>query len=127
AALAERGRRPGDHRVGIIRSILVSEDAQADWQIVRAAESYRMQLYKQFFADSGEGFGEAGETIPQTWIVGDADHCVAEITAFVEAYGITDIVTMAVPPGLRAEQMNASLERLFSDVAPRVKRALGEG
>lgn len=126
AALAERGRRPGDHRVGIIRSILVSDDAQTDWQIVRAAESYRMQLYKQFFAESGEGFGETGEAIPQTWIVGDPDHCVAELVAFIKAYGITDIVTMAVPPGLRAAQMSASLERLFTEVAPRVKRALGE-
>ena len=127
AALAERGRSPRDHRVGIIRSILVCDDPEADWEIVRAAESYRMRLYKQFFAESGEGFGEAGEAIPQTWIVGDPDHCAAEILRFVAAYGITDIVTMAVPPGLRAAQMRTSLERLFTEVAPRVKQALGEG
>ena len=59
-------------------------------------------------------------------IVGDPDHCVTEILRFIAAYGITDIVTMAVPLGLRTAQMNASLERLFTDVAPRVKRALGE-
>ena len=45
--------------------------------------------------------------------------------AFIEEFGITDIVTMAVPPGLRAEQMGDSLERLFRDVAPEVKRRIG--
>ena len=47
------------------------------------------------------------ERIPQTWMVGDVDHCVAELAAFIEEYGLTDIVTWAVPPGMRPEQMNA--------------------
>ena len=34
-----------------------------------------------------------------------------------------DILTMAVPPGLRPQQMAASLERLFREVVPRVKGA----
>ena len=92
--------------------------------MVRAAERYRMQLYKQFFKDSGEGLGEEGEPIPQTWIVGDVEHCVREILSFVKTFHITDIASMAVPPGLRAEQMAPSLERLFTEVAPRVKAAL---
>jgi hypothetical protein len=41
----------------------------------------------------------------------------------VREYGITDLVTWAVPPGMRPEQMNGSLERLVRDVAPRVKAA----
>ncbi|MEM7219560.1 MAG: LLM class flavin-dependent oxidoreductase [Pseudomonadota bacterium] len=124
AALESSGRNPRDYRVGIIRSILVTDDRDADWPVIRAAERYRMQLYQRFFEESGEGFGERGEPVPQTWIVGDADHCVAELLAFIERFGITDIVTMAVPPGLRAEQMAPSLERLFRDVVPRVKHAL---
>jgi alkanesulfonate monooxygenase SsuD/methylene tetrahydromethanopterin reductase-like flavin-dependent oxidoreductase (luciferase family) len=123
-ALEARGRQPKDHRIGIIRSILVTDDKETDWQIVRAAEAYRMVLYKQFFAESGEGFGEAGEPVPQTWIAGDVEHCVAEIERFVDEFGITDIVTMAVPPGLRADQLAPSLERLFTEVAPRVKQAV---
>ena len=35
-----------------------------------------------------------------------------------------DIVTMAVPPGLRADQMGDSLERLFTKVVPRLKAEL---
>ena len=30
--------------------------------------------------------------IPQTWVVGDVDHCVKELTAFVKEYGITHVV-----------------------------------
>ena len=124
-ALRTDGRNPAEYRVGIIRSVLVTDDRNTDWPVVRAAERYRMALYQRFFEESGEGLGGQGEPIPQTWIVGDVEHCVAELKAFIQAFGITDVVTMAVPPGLRAEQMAASLERLFRDVAPRVKAAFG--
>jgi alkanesulfonate monooxygenase SsuD/methylene tetrahydromethanopterin reductase-like flavin-dependent oxidoreductase (luciferase family) len=126
-ALAASGRAPRDYRVGIIRSILVTDDRDTDWPLVRAAERYRMALYQKFFEESGEGFGDRGEPVPQTWIVGDVEHCVAELTAFIAEFGITDIVTMAVPPGLRAEQMGDSLERLFSEVVPEVKRIVETG
>jgi alkanesulfonate monooxygenase SsuD/methylene tetrahydromethanopterin reductase-like flavin-dependent oxidoreductase (luciferase family) len=123
--LTTSGRQPSDYRVGIIRSILVTDDKNTDWQLVRAAETYRMELYKQFFAESDDaGFGGSGEPIPQTWIVGDVDHCAAEIIQFAKDFHITDIVTMAIPPGLRAAQMSPSLERLFSQVVPKVKSAL---
>ncbi|MCZ6616937.1 MAG: LLM class flavin-dependent oxidoreductase [Gammaproteobacteria bacterium] len=121
-ALSSSGRNPADYRVGIIRSILVTDDRDADWPPVRTAERYRMALYQRFFEESGEGFGEQGEPVPQTWIVGDVDHCVSELKQFIAAFGITDIVTMAVPPGLRPAQMAQSLERLFTEVVPRLKQ-----
>jgi alkanesulfonate monooxygenase SsuD/methylene tetrahydromethanopterin reductase-like flavin-dependent oxidoreductase (luciferase family) len=121
-ALTSSGRNPRDYRVGIIRSVLVTDDRNTDWPVVRAAERYRMALYQRFFEESGEGFGERGEPIPQTWIIGDVGQCVDELVAFVSEFGITDLVTMAVPPGLRAEQMGDSLERLFKEVVPEVKR-----
>ena len=121
AATESDGRDPAEYRKGIIRSILVTDNRESDWPVVRAAERYRMQLYNRFFEESGEGFGEKGEPIPQTWIVGDEDHCVEQLCAFITEFGMTDIVTMAVPPGLRADQMQGSLERLFRDVVPRVR------
>lgn len=124
--LEASGRNPADYRIGIIRSILVTDDRGADWPVIRAAERYRMQLYQRFFEESGQGFGEKGEPVPQTWIIGDVDACVAEIKAFINEFGITDIVTMAVPPGLRAAQMSDSLERLFKEVVPRLKANLAE-
>jgi len=114
-------RDPRDYRVGIIRSILVTEDRDKDWQVVRAAERYRMALYQRFFEESGEGFGERGEPVPQTWIVGDVEECVSELVKFIDDFAITDIVSMAVPPGMRADQMQTSLEKLFTEVVPRVK------
>ena len=124
-ALHSSGRKPEHHRVGIIRSVLVTDDRNTDWPLVRAAEKYRMALYQQFFAESGEGFGERGEPVPQTWIVGNEDQCVDQLVEFAQAFGITDLVSMAVPPGLRAEQMTQSLEALFTRVSPRVKAILG--
>ncbi|MEM7407708.1 MAG: LLM class flavin-dependent oxidoreductase [Pseudomonadota bacterium] len=123
-AVRDAGRDPGAHRVGIIRSVLVTDDRETDWAAIRAAERYRMELYLRFHEESGEGFGEQGERIPQTWIVGNVDECVDQIVAFAQAFGITDMVTMAVPPGLTPADMSASLERLFRDVMPRVKAAL---
>ena len=99
----------------------MTEDRDKDWQVVRAAERYRMALYQRFFEESGEGFGERGEPVPQTWIVGNVEECVAELVKFIDDFGITDIVSMAVPPGMRADQMQGSLEKLFTQVVPRVK------
>lgn len=123
-AVTSAGRTPADHRVGIIRSILVTDDRATDWPLVRAAERYRMVLYNRFFAESGQGFGETGEAIPQTWVVGNVGECVDELERFVRDFGITDIVTMAVPPGLRPEQMVDSHERLFRDVLPALRARL---
>jgi hypothetical protein len=44
---------------------------------------------------------------------------VNELAAFIREYALTDIVTWAVPPGMRPGQMNHSLERFARDVAPR--------
>ena len=54
---------------------------ERDWPAVRAAEHYRGELYNRFFAESGQerSWYRAGERIPQTWVVGSVDHCVAEL------------------------------------------------
>jgi alkanesulfonate monooxygenase SsuD/methylene tetrahydromethanopterin reductase-like flavin-dependent oxidoreductase (luciferase family) len=128
-ALAQSGRDPADYRVGIIRSCLVTDDPDRDWPLVRAGERRRMEVYTRFREEAGGHGGVAGivaeERIPQTWIVGNADHCVNELAAFIREYGLTDIVTWGVPPGMRPEQMNHSLERFARDVAPRLRAMFG--
>ncbi|MFO1062136.1 MAG: LLM class flavin-dependent oxidoreductase [Dongiaceae bacterium] len=125
AALAAQGGDPDARRVGIIRSCLVTDDRARDWAMVRAAERRRMEVYNRFRSESGGLGGVAGaadeERIPQTWVVGTVDDCVAQLAAFIAEYGITDIVTWGVPPGLRPDDMNASLERFARDVAPRLR------
>ena len=112
---ALEGRRPiaPKYRVGIIRGCLVTDDRERDWPAVREAERYRMRLYTRFFAESGsfQPVERDGTRIPQSWIVGDVNHCVAELSAFIAEHGITDMVTWGVPPGIRPEDMTASLER----------------
>lgn len=86
-----------------------------------------MEVYNGFREQAGGHGGVAGITeeprIPQTWVVGDVEHCVAELTRFIREYGLTDIVTWGVPPGMRPEQMAPSLERFARDVAPRLREA----
>lgn len=124
-AVEARGGNPADSRVGLIRSVLVTDDRDTDWAAVRAAERYRMELYVRFNEESGEGFDNAaGERVPQTWVIGNTEECIEQIVSFAREFAITDMVTMAVPPGLRPAQMSSSLERLFRDVAPRVRATL---
>lgn len=120
AALGTAKPAVQDYRVGIIRSVLVTDDAERDWPAVRASERYRMQIYERFFAASGEGFGSANR-IPQSWIVGNVQTCVDTIVAFIKDFGITDLVTWAAPPGLHPQVMNRSLERLVREVVPAVR------
>jgi hypothetical protein len=89
-----------------------------------------MAVYNQFRAESGGHGGVAGvnneNRIPQTWIVGTVEECVAQMADFIREYRLTDVVTWAVPPGKRPAQMAPSLERFARDVAPRL-RALFPG
>jgi alkanesulfonate monooxygenase SsuD/methylene tetrahydromethanopterin reductase-like flavin-dependent oxidoreductase (luciferase family) len=129
ATLRAEGRDPAAYRIGIIRSCLVTDDRERDWGAVRIAERRRMEVYNRFREEAGGHGGVAGITeeqrIPQTWVVGNVDHCVAELTAFIEEYGLTDIVTWAVPPGMRPEETSPSLERFARDVAPRLRARFG--
>jgi alkanesulfonate monooxygenase SsuD/methylene tetrahydromethanopterin reductase-like flavin-dependent oxidoreductase (luciferase family) len=125
-AVRAAGRDPAARRVGIIRSCFVTDDRERDWPPVRAAEKYRGEIYNRFFAESGQerSWYRAGPRIPQTWVVGNVDQCVAELSSFIAEHGITDMVTWAVPPGLRPAQMNRSLERFAREVAPRLRSSL---
>lgn len=112
-------------RVGIIKGVFVTDDVDGQWPAVRDSERYRMQLYRRFFAESNTNFG-AGEHIPQTWIVGDEQHCVSEICQFMRTYQMTDLVTWGIPPGLTSQVMNDSLERFVTAVVPAVKAELAQ-
>ncbi|MSP05677.1 MAG: LLM class flavin-dependent oxidoreductase [Acetobacteraceae bacterium] len=126
AELKATGRNPENYRVGIIRSCLVTDDPDRDWPPIRAAEQRRMAVYNRFRAESGGHGGVAGITeeqrIPQGWVIGTADHCVATLAQFIREFGLTDIVSWAVPPGMRPDQMNPSLERYAREVAPRLRQ-----
>ena len=126
-ALSAASHDLSTRRVGILKSVLVTDDPERDWPEVRAAERYRMQSYGTFAADSRHSPGNKAETyanpalIPQTWIVGDEATCTKGLVDLIRTFGITDIITWALPPGFHPERMNDSLERFVTNVAPRVR------
>ncbi len=122
--LEHGGLNPDARRVGIIKGVFVTDDVERDWPPVRDSERYRMLLYRRFFAESDTNFG-AGEHIPQNWVVGDVAHCVSELSAFMQTYGITDLVTWGIPPGVGTATMQASLASFVGDVVPGIRQALG--
>jgi alkanesulfonate monooxygenase SsuD/methylene tetrahydromethanopterin reductase-like flavin-dependent oxidoreductase (luciferase family) len=125
AALRADGRDPARYRIGIIKSCLVTDDPERDWPMVREGERYRQSVYQSFRSPGAGGGGVVGNSdearIPQAWVVGNVDECVAELSAFIEEFAITDLVSWAVPPGVRPERMSFSLERFARDVAPRLR------
>ena len=122
-ALAAHGHDASARRIGIIRPWLVTDDRARDWPAIRAGERYKTQRYVEWAASSGDSVADFADParIPQTWIVGDADHVARELGAFVREYGLTDVVTWAAPPGVPPAQMNRSLERFAREVMPRLR------
>jgi alkanesulfonate monooxygenase SsuD/methylene tetrahydromethanopterin reductase-like flavin-dependent oxidoreductase (luciferase family) len=120
--LRRAGRRVEDFRVGIIRPWLVTDERARDWPAVREAERYKGRIYAEWIRESGDAVsflgGEGAQPIPQGWIVGDADQCRAELAKFIAEYGLTDVVTWGVPPGVAPEALNTSLERFAREVMP---------
>ncbi|MCP5024959.1 MAG: LLM class flavin-dependent oxidoreductase [Actinomycetia bacterium] len=125
--LRATNRDPDDYRVGLIRSVFVTDDPDRDWIQLKAAERYRMSVYAQFSAttpDSLPALEDPRSSIPQGWLVGDEDHCVDQLVAYVTEFGITDMVTWGAAPGMAPSLMNESLERFAKNVVPRVRAAV---
>jgi len=131
AALAESGRRREDYRVGIIRSCLVTDDPEALMPAIRKAARYTGEIYADWIAQDAEmsqqlaAGAEHGRTIPQTWIAGDADFCEAELRAFTETFGITDVLLWGAPAGMAPEEMHENLQRFATEVMPRFAAPAG--
>ncbi len=127
SATSAAGRDPEGYRIGIIRSVLVTDDPERDWPPVRAAERYRMRVYGGFAEAAGLGGQDMfkdEERIPQRIIIGDVAHCVDEISSFVEAFGITDLVTWGAVPGIAPADTTPMIERFATEVVPQVKQRL---
>jgi alkanesulfonate monooxygenase SsuD/methylene tetrahydromethanopterin reductase-like flavin-dependent oxidoreductase (luciferase family) len=125
AKMREAGRDPEAYRVGIIRSVLVTDDPERDWPPVRAAERYRMKVYGGFAEAAGlagQGmFDPTADRLPQRIIVGDVAHCVEQLSEFVTKYGLTDVVTWGAVPGIQPAALTPMIERFAAEVVPGVR------
>lgn len=125
--LRASSRNPDEYRVGLIRSVFVTDDPERDWNQLKAAERYRMSVYAQFSATTSDrlpALEDPRGSIPQGWLVGDEDHCVEQLVAYLTEFGITDMVTWGAAPGMAPSLMNESLERFAKNVVPRVRAAI---
>lgn len=126
AAMAAAGDDPDVRRVGIIRPWLVTDDRDRDWPPIRQAERYKARIYADWLRESGDAVSlqltGGPDPIPQTWAVGDEDGVLAELSGFIDTYGLTDLVTWGAPPGLAPETLNDSFERFARSVAPRLRQ-----
>ena len=125
-AVRASGGDPGQYRIGLIRSFLVTDDPERDSPAWRSAERYRMEAYAAFFRETPDDYGDgwrSDDALPQRLFIGDADACVVEIQRMRDQFGITDIVSAGLPPGVDPDFMAANLERLAADVLPRVRAA----
>ena len=121
--LKAQGKDPNDYRVGIIRSVYVTDDKERDWPVIREAERFRMGVYNTFMAETQDEYGwGSGDGIPQNVIIGTPSEVIGQLKAFIDAYGITDIATSGLPPGIDPEFMAANLERLAREVIPELSR-----
>ena len=103
----------------------ITDNKERDWPAMRTAERFRMEYYAQAVKAAGRGAPPDQDKIriSQNWVVGDVDHCVNELSIFIRQNNITDLVTWAVPPGLRPDAVEVSLRRFATEVAPRLKEA----
>ncbi len=122
AAVEAGGDDPDRFRVGIIRSVYVSDDVERDWPRFREAERYRMSVYDRFMAETPDDYGwRHGGTIPQKALIGGPEQLIDELRSFIAAFGITDIVTSGLPPGVDPAVMSENLERLATEVLPHLR------
>ena len=128
--LLASGYDPEKLRIGILKSVFVTDNRVRDWPAIREAERYRMRSYGSFAADSRHAPSNRANTyanpklIPQTWIVGDPHQCIDELVEFIDTYAVTDIMTWALPPGFHPQRMAKSLQRLVTEVIPAVRESV---
>lgn len=121
------GEDPMEQRVGIIRGCLPTLDPERDGAKIRSAERYRMQFYESLAQQAKRNIWEGEDVIPQGYIIGSADDCVARLVEFMQRYGVTDVVTWGLPPGMTFDEIAPSLESFSTEVVPRVRAELRTG
>ena len=83
-----------------------------------------MEAYTTFFRETPDDYGDgwrADDAIPQNVFVGNADACVTEIQRMRTTFGITDIASAGLPPGVDPSFMAGNLERLAHEVLPQIR------
>lgn len=132
AAVRADGRRPEDHRVGIVRPFLVTDDDRLRASFQKRAGafqggSYVSDKYLEWFAEIDDAMtrqldeGEkTGRTIPQSLFAGTPEECIRELEWFATEFGVTDVILggWGTSSGDDPGPSTANLERFAREVMP---------
>ena len=127
-AVRAEGREPSDHRVGIVRPFVVTDEEQPPAEPsagITGGDSYTAKMYAEWFAQVDDAMtrqlaegARTGRTIPQGAFRGTAHQCIAEIERFHAEHGVTDVVLWGVAAGTEPERSLPHLERFAREVMP---------
>lgn len=124
-AVLAAGGAVEDHRVGILRPFIVTDNREQVKRAVNAGERYRMAMYAEWLAEAGDQevlhSEPAPDAIPQNLIIGSTDEVADEIEGFVAEFGVTDLITWGASPGVDPAIFAESHERFARDVMPRFR------
>jgi alkanesulfonate monooxygenase SsuD/methylene tetrahydromethanopterin reductase-like flavin-dependent oxidoreductase (luciferase family) len=143
-AVQAAGRLVDDHRVGICRHFVVSDDPRAASASSNGAALSRlaaggpaphesMKVYQQWFAEVPKGDrmmrqlveGEAADRlVPQDAFIGDASACIAEIQRMQAEFRITDIILSGAASGPATTDADNNLARFAAEVIPAFGQAV---
>jgi alkanesulfonate monooxygenase SsuD/methylene tetrahydromethanopterin reductase-like flavin-dependent oxidoreductase (luciferase family) len=142
-ALEAAGGGKSNHRVGIVRHFVVSDDPEAAKASSDGAGLSRLaagepaphesvKVYEQWFAEVPKGDrmlsqlveGEAANRlIPQDAFIGPAPACVAEIERMHRDFGITDVILSGAANGPATTEVDNNLARFAREVIPSFARS----
>ena len=142
-AVKAAGRSVDDHRVGIVRHFVVSDDPEAAkassngagmarLAAGEAAPNQSVKVYEQWFAEVPKGDrmmrqlveGDAADRlIPQDAFIGDASACIAEVERMHAEFGITDLILSGSASGPTTTDVDANLARFAGEVIPHFERS----
>jgi alkanesulfonate monooxygenase SsuD/methylene tetrahydromethanopterin reductase-like flavin-dependent oxidoreductase (luciferase family) len=125
--LVENGRDPADFKLAYrMRVFPTHERPDRVLERLRPHVEYAFQGYGRWY---GEVKDLARDSEPATWdmakrehwIIGPPDHCVEEIHKRRGRLPITDLIALAVEPGIPAGEMTETMELFVADVMPHLE------
>jgi alkanesulfonate monooxygenase SsuD/methylene tetrahydromethanopterin reductase-like flavin-dependent oxidoreductase (luciferase family) len=142
-AVEAAGRSKDDHRVGIVRHFVVSDDPEAAKASSNGAGLSRLaageaaphesvKVYEHWFAEVPKGDrmlsqlvegDAANRLIPQDAFIGTAAACVTEVERMYTEFGITDVILSGAANGPTTADVDRNLARFAQEVIPQFGRS----
>ncbi len=132
-AVQEAGKDPSAATVAVLRSVIISDDAEKTWREVQGPVRWRGQNYGQWYGEAGDlpqdvqrleqlRSGQAEPGGSRDALIKDVDTVTREI-AELEQMGVDCVIFFATFPGYPPMKMLPTWEALAKQVIPRFRGA----